>query len=826
MDGREIPLEDLRWLRTLAAHLVHDPHAADDAVQETVLTALTRRPRDARSLRSWLRAILRNVLRQEWRQRARRARHEARLEPRPAAPSAAELVEEVALHRRLIEQVHALDEPYHAVIVLRFLHERTPREIAQDLGLTTKAVHTRIERALAKLRERLAADRRAWLLCLRPWRRPARPAWLRPALQFSALLVGTALVARPVRVDARAAELSAPGPARAPSEARLETAGAPASDAWLARRRPLPTGPAVAALPSAGDEPAGPAANELVSGLVCTLDGEPVPGLAVRFEREQREPWGASYALDPLVSGVESDARGRFALPLPRARGRLTVASESFASVHRPHLDGTPPRETPVLLVGPRRAYEGRVVDGSGAALEDASVEVLRGDSYLQLVDVGGELVNWMMPLAEQRTDAQGAFRLVAVGFVEGAELVVRRSGFELGRFPLPPLSRGGLELVLAPLAASARTVRGLVLDASGAPAPGAAVSAGDEWVRAGSDGRFVLALAPGEDNARLRALRPGSLPAEESLEALLPAREVVLRLGSAPFSIEGLVLAPDGTPLAGARVWTSALTPFGWSLQSAGEDWFLWQTSVEALLSGQGGVADGVVSAITDEQGRFELAGLLERPYALFALDPRTLDGCGPQALAAGERGVRLHLRRTARGPRAGRVVSLAGEPLAGVSVVPGLAFPLDDGPARTTSFAEDAAVLTGADGSFSFPALPVSGVCLSVRGAELLESELFQGDEAELRVPRGARFHLRLADAERADSFALLDAEERAGALLVEAAGRSFGVPRAALVGGRSGLARAAEGEHVVVLYKGGVEVRRARVRLAAGGPHEVGL
>src|SRR5262245_52859771 len=239
MDAREIPLEDLRWLRALAEQLVHDPHLADDAVQETVVTALGRSPRDARSLRGWLRAILRNVLRQEWRRRRRRDRLAAEVEAPRAAPSAAELVEEVALHRRLIEEVHALDEPYHTAIVLRFLRERTPREIALDLGLTTKAVHTRIERALAKLRERLRTDRRAWLLFLGAWGRKRGPgAALVPALKAAALLLAALVTARVLAGGARtpvALASDAGGGGRA-----ADAAGSEAPELWTERRAALP----------------------------------------------------------------------------------------------------------------------------------------------------------------------------------------------------------------------------------------------------------------------------------------------------------------------------------------------------------------------------------------------------------------------------------------------------------------------------------------------------------------------------------------------------------------------------------------------------------
>src|SRR5262245_61281435 len=161
-----LPLEDLRWLRALAARLVSDPHLADDAVQETRGRALERGPRDPRSLRAWLATVLRNALRHEWRGRARREARELATRAATEAPSTLEVVEELALHQRLVAAVHALDEPYRTAIVLRFLRGRSPAEIARDLGVPVKTVHTHVERGVAALRARLAPDRRAWILWL------------------------------------------------------------------------------------------------------------------------------------------------------------------------------------------------------------------------------------------------------------------------------------------------------------------------------------------------------------------------------------------------------------------------------------------------------------------------------------------------------------------------------------------------------------------------------------------------------------------------------------------------------------------------------------
>ncbi|TDJ70441.1 MAG: RNA polymerase sigma factor [Planctomycetota bacterium] len=165
-------LEDLRWLHGLARRLVEDPNEADDAVQDTVLAALTRAPKSVTSPRGWLGTVLRNVVRQGRRRAARRVARERERDARDETRSTAEVVEELAWHRTLVERVNALAEPYRTTIVLRFLRGCGPRGIAREQGVPVKTVHTRIERGLAHLCVALdrghGGDRHAWVVGLMP----------------------------------------------------------------------------------------------------------------------------------------------------------------------------------------------------------------------------------------------------------------------------------------------------------------------------------------------------------------------------------------------------------------------------------------------------------------------------------------------------------------------------------------------------------------------------------------------------------------------------------------------------------------------------------
>lgn len=162
-----LELEDLRWLRRLAHQLVQDSNDADDVVQEAVLAALTGASRRVRAPRSWLAKVLQNVVRQGRRGAARRSAREREVGVRGETPSTLDVVEELAWHRSLIDHVNSLAEPYRSTIVLRFLRDLSPLEIARAQEVPVKTVYTRMARGLGQLRDaldkRCGGDRAGWL---------------------------------------------------------------------------------------------------------------------------------------------------------------------------------------------------------------------------------------------------------------------------------------------------------------------------------------------------------------------------------------------------------------------------------------------------------------------------------------------------------------------------------------------------------------------------------------------------------------------------------------------------------------------------------------
>jgi RNA polymerase sigma-70 factor (ECF subfamily) len=167
----EALLGELTWLRALARRLL-DEHAADDASQATLLTALERRPDLGQGLRPWLTRVLRNLSLRQRRDETRRRRREDAVRRSEAIASTDEVVVRAAAQRAVVDAVMELAEPYRTTVLLRFFEELPPRAVAERMGVPVDTVHTRLRRALERLRERLDqghADRAAWATPLSVW---------------------------------------------------------------------------------------------------------------------------------------------------------------------------------------------------------------------------------------------------------------------------------------------------------------------------------------------------------------------------------------------------------------------------------------------------------------------------------------------------------------------------------------------------------------------------------------------------------------------------------------------------------------------------------
>jgi RNA polymerase sigma-70 factor (ECF subfamily) len=151
--GSDVAVEELfsrHWpdaYRT-ALLIAHDRAAAEDIAQEAFLSALRALPRfdRRRPLRPWLHRIVVNRA-IDW-ARARRLRQEvdAAAAPEPAAPPPPELG-----LGELGAALARLSPEHRAVVVMRYLLELTPGEIAATLGLPRGTVNSRLRRGLDAL---------------------------------------------------------------------------------------------------------------------------------------------------------------------------------------------------------------------------------------------------------------------------------------------------------------------------------------------------------------------------------------------------------------------------------------------------------------------------------------------------------------------------------------------------------------------------------------------------------------------------------------------------------------------------------------------------
>jgi RNA polymerase sigma-70 factor (ECF subfamily) len=155
--GSERDLEELfrrHWRRAyrVAYLIVHDHAAAEDIAQESFVAAIRTLDRfdRRRPFTPWLSRIVTNRS-IDW-ARSRAARREVDADPPEPAASRAH-------SRRYSDEVVAalasLTPEHRAVVVLRFVWEYTPGEIAAVLELPRGTVNSRLRRALDALEEKL-----------------------------------------------------------------------------------------------------------------------------------------------------------------------------------------------------------------------------------------------------------------------------------------------------------------------------------------------------------------------------------------------------------------------------------------------------------------------------------------------------------------------------------------------------------------------------------------------------------------------------------------------------------------------------------------------
>ncbi len=424
----------------------------------------------------------------------------------------------------------------------------------------------------------------------------------------------------------------------------------------------------------------GEVAQAEIRGRLVDAEGAPVADAALSFEGglddDRLLPGMREFAAEDLTTRSAADGSFAFQVPADRRAARITLAraahrlfAESQArSLRMERVEGDV--DLGDLVTGTAATVIGRVVDSTGKPVVDASVRVRRFAAWLG----GGE---------DHEVDAEGRFEVR--GLEPGTHWVsVAARGFVPPNPEEVEVEAGAVSTEVLLTVTTGASIAGTVYDDQGRPIEGArvapfrrretgvAVQTGFdslEAVATDRSGYFVLSGLEG-DRVSLRAAREGHAPAVVSNVPVGTGHaEVRLdRLGS----IEGSLADPAGNPLVGSRIL----------VRSVGE----------MVLPGPDAAAlmPGTVSAITDEQGHFEVDGVRPGDVQLTAEGKGHLPIEGrPLQLAAGGRIANLRLVAETGAGIAAVVVDPSGARLAGaeVTVRPQSREPMQVGSSSTRS-------------------------------------------------------------------------------------------------------------------------------------------
>lgn len=407
---------------------------------------------------------------------------------------------------------------------------------------------------------------------------------------------------------------------------------------------------------------------------------------------------------DPGHSAL-SDSLGFFSLSAPVRSGgmNLAIAASGFVSakvvVSQAQLRVSSELS---LVLEPAVPLRGVVVDDFGQAVGGADV---RAEPYGER---GSPYFSAGRP--KPATSApNGSFWIQDAPYATPYRLIVAAEGYASATEDLAPFGRDGVAQPVQVTLSRGRQPWGTIVDQDGAPVAGALIRlfrrtaeprlpdlAGlpfmeDAVVTSASitHGEFVLrSVALGE--YRVRISHPEYAELRETTISVPPGTGqydlgvFVLLRGE---EIEGVVVDPEGRPVAGAKVSSR-------------------QTDDDST--------NQVRTATTDEEGLFHLTGLLPVPTLLTVSTdeyPPVVESFSPGA----DELVRMELVEGA--VLSGRVLDLAGEAVAGVEVV---LHPLRRTSSRPSSVLAGQnlfRVLAASDGSFSFGNLPPSSWLVRAR-------------------------------------------------------------------------------------------------------------
>lgn len=293
-------------LRALARGLLGDVHEAEDVAQEAWLAALRARDPLHHPV-AWMAGTTRRLVAKTIRGRQRTRQREQVVARPERMPSAAQLAEEAEVLRTVADAVAGLDEPYKTTLLLRYYHDRTPREIAAAQGVPVATAKTRLRRGLHALRARLDE-------------RHGGRAWIAPLAAFALAGPAFAVSVKTKAVIGLAAALLLVGWIGFSGRAAPQPPHAAPAIAGRVKKATPTENTNADAEPSATEAPAS-------SILVLDPEGEPVPDARVTLEPFGR--WNEA-------TKRRTDARGRVPLDADfQGNYEVRASSNDYAQVGR-----------------------------------------------------------------------------------------------------------------------------------------------------------------------------------------------------------------------------------------------------------------------------------------------------------------------------------------------------------------------------------------------------------------------------------------------------------------------------------------------------------
>lgn len=164
IDWEEVLSQHRAWLRSVIAARLGEPQAIDEVLQEVSLAVLANRAplADASKVAPWLYqiAVRQSLLyrRKHGRRRNLMTRYAERLQPKESDTRTPDPLDWLLSQERATRIRLAMDDLAHRdreILMLKYNHDWSYRDLAGHLGISESAVEARLHRARKRLRSKL-----------------------------------------------------------------------------------------------------------------------------------------------------------------------------------------------------------------------------------------------------------------------------------------------------------------------------------------------------------------------------------------------------------------------------------------------------------------------------------------------------------------------------------------------------------------------------------------------------------------------------------------------------------------------------------------------